>query len=398
MVFAYDFSDLASAANVVSNLQGRLRHAAETRKEAEHRFSATGYEGNVEILKLKAHAFLLAEELNLIFDAIKLAQDRAEDDIDQKSALLLNASASEISWRMLDDSRDLLAKLAMRDIDYSWLSRQDSSTVNKLAIGDLQAFDGSPHAVWPEILSKHHEPANHPLVKVCQFYHNTASPLTYLLQRELFILADWTVLAPVGGITIYETFELSLHPMRLQVDAKIGSRIMEYVWPARKQRALEHEEQPNTPDISQSARVDPPPTPIASRQSLDSSRALDRPRGSLENNRLAPPPLRKLGVSRSFTDLRSSAKSDFAPPPRSAMTLKPRANDLSRADHSVKLSRTDSTKSNLVDLAGPSVKKRVESGKQVARRRKIGDAAEMKTRSSQKTFIMVKISRRAIFR
>lgn len=166
LVFSYDFTDLSAAANVVADLQCRLRSAMETKLEAEMRFHATGYEGTAEILKLKAHIFLLAEELNLLFDAIKLAQDRAEDETDQKSALLLNASASEISWIMLDEKPDLLAKLAMRNIDYSWLSRQDSSTVNKLAIGDLQAYDGSPHAVWPEILSKHNEPSNHPLLKV----------------------------------------------------------------------------------------------------------------------------------------------------------------------------------------------------------------------------------------
>lgn len=166
LVFAYDFTDLSSAANVVADLQCRLRNAIETRREAEIRFRATGYEGSTEILQLKAHTFLLAEKLNLIFDAIKLAQDRTEDETDQKSALLLHTSASEISWRMLDERRDLLAKLAMRHINYSWLSRQDSSTVNNLAIGDLQAFDGSPHAVWPEIISKHNEPNNHPLLKV----------------------------------------------------------------------------------------------------------------------------------------------------------------------------------------------------------------------------------------
>jgi hypothetical protein len=168
LVFAYDFTDLSSAANVVADLQSRLRSATETRRDAEIRFHTTGYEGSAEILQLKAHIFLLAEELNLLFDAIKLAQDRTEDETDQKSALLLHASASEISWRMLDERRDLLAKLAMQHIDYSWLSRQDSSTVNNLAIGDLQAFNGSPHAVWPEIISKHHEPANHPLLKVRQ--------------------------------------------------------------------------------------------------------------------------------------------------------------------------------------------------------------------------------------
>src|SRR3954447_24491095 len=60
--------------------------------------------------------------------------------------------------------------------------------------------------------------------------------LIHFDQRGLFLLADWTVLAPVGGITIYEEFDLSLHPMRLRVDAKVGVRIMEYLWPARKQR------------------------------------------------------------------------------------------------------------------------------------------------------------------
>jgi hypothetical protein len=122
--------------------------------------------GKVEILKLKAQALSLAEELNLIFDAIKSAQDKVDDQSDRKSALMLRASSNEISWRMLDDQRDLLAKLAVRNIDFSWLSRADSSTVNKLVVGDLQAFAGSPKAVWAEILSKSEEPANHPLVKV----------------------------------------------------------------------------------------------------------------------------------------------------------------------------------------------------------------------------------------
>ena len=56
------------------------------------------------------------------------------------------------------------------------------------------------------------------------------------MQRDLFLLADWTVLPPVGGITIYEAFEVTLHPIRLQIDTRVGRRIMEYVWPARRDR------------------------------------------------------------------------------------------------------------------------------------------------------------------
>ena len=107
----------------------------------------------------------MSEELNLLFDAIKLAQDRSDDHTD-KSAVMLHASSSEISWRMLDKSRDMLAKLVIQNADFHWLNRQDSSTVNHLSVGNLQAFDGSRDAVWQEILAKHDEPTNHPLLKV----------------------------------------------------------------------------------------------------------------------------------------------------------------------------------------------------------------------------------------
>ena len=168
LLFTYDFTDLSSAANVVADLQGRLRNALETERTLEDNRNLVADGAKLQKLKLKAHIFLLAEELNFLFEAIKLAQDQVDDQNDQKSAVILHASSSEISWRMFDEDRILLAKLAVRAINFSWLSRQDSSTVNNLDVGDLQAFDGSPHAIWAEILSKHNEPANHPLLKVSE--------------------------------------------------------------------------------------------------------------------------------------------------------------------------------------------------------------------------------------
>lgn len=166
LLFAYDFTDLRSAASVVSDLQSRLRSVLETHDDVSRQIQDNRPQTALQTLKLKAHIFLLVEELNLIFDAIRLAQSKTDGRSDHKSALLLHASSSEISWRMLDDNRDLLAKLAVRNIDFSWLSKQDSSTVNRLTVGDLQAFDGSPTAVWAEIVSKYEELSNHPLYKV----------------------------------------------------------------------------------------------------------------------------------------------------------------------------------------------------------------------------------------
>ncbi|KAG1768119.1 golgi-body localization protein domain-containing protein [Suillus occidentalis] len=341
LLFAYDFTDFASAANVVSDLQGRLRNALETRRDAENHALSAISETRLEIIKLKAHIFLLTEELNLIFDAIKLAQDRADERSDQKSALLLLASSSEISWQMLDDHQELLAKLAVRDIDFSWLSKQDSSTMTNLVVGDLQAFDGSPHALWPEIVSKFEDPSNHPMCK-----------------RGVFLDADWAVLAPVGGITIYEKFQLDFHPIRLQLDASLGQRIMEYVWPARRSR----NKGTDTASPCDTHHLKP-------RASLDSSKLLNQPRSSLDSTSLTPP-LRKLGSSRSFTDLRSAAADSMITPYPVAQS---------------------NQRSLTADALDESRRHRHAIIRQVSLEHKT-DFDEMKTRSSQKNFVLVKIS------
>ncbi|KAH9899928.1 golgi-body localization protein domain-containing protein [Cubamyces lactineus] len=354
LLFSYDFTNLSSAADVVANMQSRLRQAIETKREAEPKLVGYGNPGRVELLKIDAHILLLVEELNLIFDAIKLAQDKAGDSSDQKSALLLHASSEELSWRMLDRHDQLLAKLAVRDTDFYWLSRHDSSTVNKLAIGDLQAFDGAADAEWTEILSKHDEPSTHPLVK-----------------RKLFLLADWTVLPPVGGITIYEEFELMLHPMRLQIDIRVGRKIMEYLWPARRDRN-------QSPTETESFMV---PEALAKSDDLPAVTYTDSPRHasfdvaprkSLDANRLAAPTLRRLGTSRSFTDLRGNARQDSLQVPRMTRT---RSSDALRARAAEGSA-----------MSKPTLSSGGRGHDKGRLRRDTDDAAEMKTRASQKTF------------
>lgn len=361
LLFAYDFTDSRSVASVVSNIQSRLRSMLETHDDVSRQVQDNRAQTKLQILKLKAHIFLLVEELNLIFDAIRLAQSRTDGHSDNKSALLLQASSSEISWKMLDDNRDLLAKLAMRNIDFSWLSKQDSSTANRLTVGDLQAFDGSPNAVWTEIVSKYEEPSNHPLYKVL-FVLEHFGRLSLHEQRDLFLDADWTVLAPVGGITIYEKFQLDFHPIRLQLDARLGERIMEYVWPARRGRNLADMER--VVDYLSDRPLEPPPP----RSSLESCTLTQKSRVSLDSSRLAPNQ-RKLGPSRSFTDLRSAAAESTKTPVETSFP------QTGTSDSDVNEDSWSIMKAAREDPPGKD------------------DAVEMKTRSSQKTFILVKISR-----
>uniref|UniRef100_A0A0W0FJY9 Uncharacterized protein n=1 Tax=Moniliophthora roreri TaxID=221103 RepID=A0A0W0FJY9_MONRR len=359
MMFTYDFTDLTSAAEVVSGVQRQIRNALDVEYNAHKSGRLDDEELAFELLKLRAHIVSLTEELNLLFEAIKFAQDRYDDQNDRKSALLLNASSSEISWRMLDDQRNMLAKLAVQNIDYYWLSRQDSSTVNNLSVGNLQAFDGSKDAKWAEIVSKYDDPPNHPLLK-----------------RGLFLTSTWIVLPPVGGITIYETFEMNLHPLRLQVDARVGKRIMEYLWPARKDRPEAIEEG------SLEIIGDPQTTvQVSGRSSLDSPRSIMSRQASnsgTPSSGLAPP-LRRLGASRSFTDLRMSASesSELSRP----LLQRTRSSEALRLRGNVKTPESlDHTR---------TMKKPDANG---GRNSSAGDAAEMRTRSSQKTFVLVRIS------
>lgn len=337
MLFMYDFTDIESAATVIGDVQARLRAAIETESNIESQvINAATETTQVGLLKLKAHIYLLSEELGMLFDAIQLAQDQSEGRTDHRSALLLHVTACDLSWRMIDVEQGTLAKLAVKNVVYDWLNKQDSSMTNQLIVADLQVFDGSPDSLWPEILCKHMDPANHPLLKKGQF-----------------INASWSVLAPVGGISIFADFELSFHPLRLQIDGRMGTRIMEYVWPARRQR---HE--------AKSLGIGRRSEETRAGSAVSASMDLARPREDGDHQLAPPAMLRRLGASRSFTDLRSSGQESLELP-------------TTKRTRSITSLRAATSSHSTVANAG---------------RRKAGDAAEMATRSSQKSFVRVKIS------
>lgn len=226
------------------------------------------------------------------------------------------------------------------------------------------------------------------------FFHQVLSHLNFN-QRGLFLLANWTILAPVGGITIYETFELSLHPLRLQIDAKVGRRIMEYVWPDREkgqtstEDSLEKEKIPAPP---LEIRVKSPTSPAA-RSSIDSPRGLHTPKRSMDpNGQTTLPTLRRLGSSRSFTDLRSAKDNG---PLNPSTFLSPQGFLTPPAF----LKRTQSSDSinfsSVLEAASVSGTSHTIDQEEINApdRKLLDDAHIMKTRSSQKSFVMVRISR-----
>lgn len=160
--------------------------------------------------------------------------------------------------------------------------------------------------------------------------------------------------------------------MRLQIDAKLGARILEYLWPARKRRKS-HAGVQSSRNVHallvHSSSSSRPHT--RSRTSLDSPTSWNEYQENAASRTLAVPS-RGLGMSRSFTDLRKSV------------------NDSSEL---IPLTRTRS--SHGMETLVVSSKR--DSHDFSLKRGKREDAVEMKTRSSQKTFVLARVSRYASF-
>lgn len=164
---------------------------------------------------------------------------------------------------------------------------------------------------------------------------------------------------------------------------------MEYLWPARRKRnkalngGASEDEELRLPPSALPSPITPRsqlPSPMTPRSPISPRRAsVDFiTTKSPEPNTLSVPGLRKTATSRSFTDLRKAASDSLHPPTSLQRTRS--------TDALFTLSSTNS--SSQASKGSEEQKEKRQMSKEEA-----DDAAVMKTRSSQKTFVWVKVSR-----
>lgn len=206
-----------------------------------------------------------------------------------------------------------------------------------------------------------------------------------MYQRGLFAEAQWRVLAPVGGISIYDYFELELHPIRLALETQLGNKIVDYLIPGRRSRREAMRSDISTvagpsENVSRSATSD------AGTEPLDDAipHFMGPSTGGSKSYTLTPhqEPKQKARpvTSRSFSNLRSAAA-------ESRITGY-HAPGLPKSSSSTALvDRKNSMDSNDVIKVGSAPKFGMKMDNVE------GDASEMRQRSAQKTFVHVKIPR-----
>ncbi|SNX85612.1 uncharacterized protein MEPE_04321 [Melanopsichium pennsylvanicum] len=387
MMFSYDFTDVSGLADIVSALQVRIRDARSLAEQYQAVADRLNERGKADFVALLGEMLDLVEELNLIMDAITTSQDsKGGADREKKSALRFMTQAQEVAWNMIgDEAGHLVAKLALRGISFSWLNKADNSAANTLSIRDLQALNVDPNAMFAEIITKYNRASEHPMAK-----------------EGRFLDAMWSVLPPVGGISIVDMFEFNLHPVKIQIELLVGRKIMDYIFGTKRQREKQEEEQKrlenenNHPENAAAKKKSPFARLLGRQKHLTSSSATtssqDAHRRSTNESSLGLSAADARSRSASSTDLRSFIR------PSSDGSREEDADSISgRASTKAMISNPATTKNSLKSRPStPSSGKEHATGNdrpgdQFAIAQK--NAAEMRSRASAyRTFVYVKIS------
>ncbi|BGP51898.1 Protein SABRE [Rhodotorula kratochvilovae] len=221
LVFTRDFSNLNAVMETVGKLQQQIRGLSGAAQEFQVHLDELDDDGRVQLFLQRAEALRLTGELSLVVEAFTRAQDsNGAKTTSKRAGLQLESRAAELTWHMLDKSDLPFAKFSVIGAEYSWVSKQDGSASNRMVIKDLRALNSSPEQIFAEIIAK----------------HETSDTDYQLAKMDVFAAALWNSLAPVGGISIVERFELHLHPVRLQLEHSVGRKILDYIFAERENK------------------------------------------------------------------------------------------------------------------------------------------------------------------
>ena len=282
-------NDLTTVRKEIKLRQSRIRDLTERISTLQLRLGdQPSSQGRMELALIQSDLTKQTDELGLIFGAVQINHEKG----DTKPGLWLEASSSDITWHMLDDSDYLLAKLSLKGLSLTWTSNTDGSTKNQLVIKDLQALDARPDAPFPEILSKHRnwKDRNNKMVKASRDIR--CMKFADSLQTDLLLRARWKTMPPVGGISILEDFKMRFHPLRIQIDASVGQKIQDYLLPKDRRNRF-HSVDTLSPEGRQPESPESPSHPNGSSQS---AATLLKPRALVAR-------------SASHTDLRAAVES-----------------------------------------------------------------------------------------
>ncbi|KAL4912474.1 mitochondrial protein from FMP27-domain-containing protein [Aspergillus aurantiobrunneus] len=219
-----DFSDLRGAPEMVYKLQSRIRQLEEIKEHFQIHAKYLDKHGWEDRLILEKDIARCEDELFFLMKAITTSQRKVEPTMTGATGVLRwNISASEIVWHLMKDESEPLVEFQLRNAEYDRTDNSDGSNHNLVAVERLYGLNLLPDAVYPQIIVP---------------YLDQSRPLEG--SDDSMIKVKWHMLEAVAGIPVVDDFEVSLFPLKIQLEHELGQRVFEYMFPNVGSSAFEN--------------------------------------------------------------------------------------------------------------------------------------------------------------
>ncbi|KAJ5690594.1 hypothetical protein N7462_004986 [Penicillium macrosclerotiorum] len=215
-----DFSDLRGAPEAVFKLQARIRQLEEIKEYFQINAKYLDKEGWEDRLTLERDLSQCEDELFFMMKAITTSQRRADPSSSKTNGVLRwSISASEVVWHLMKEASAPLVEFQLKNAQYERTDNSDGSNHNLVAVENLSGLNLLPDAIYPQIIAP---------------YLDQPRPLDDCILR-----VKWHMLEAVAGIPVVDNFEVSLFPLKIQLERELGQRLFEYIFPNMGSGAFE---------------------------------------------------------------------------------------------------------------------------------------------------------------
>ncbi|KAJ5811568.1 hypothetical protein N7474_007869 [Penicillium riverlandense] len=207
-----DFSDLRGAPEMVFKLQARIRQLEEIKEHFQINAKYLDKRGWEDRLALERDLSHCEDELFFMMKAITTSQKRMEPSSSKGNGVLRwSISAAEVVWHLMKEASAPLVEFQLRNAQYERTDNTDGSNHNLVAVERLVGLNLLPNAIYPQIIAP---------------YLDQPRPLDDHMLR-----VKWHKLEAVAGIPVVDNFEVSLFPLKIQLERELGQRVFEYIFP-----------------------------------------------------------------------------------------------------------------------------------------------------------------------
>lgn len=113
----------------------------------------------------------------------------------------------------MKDKNEPLLEFQLGNATYERIDHSDGSNRNAMAIDHIQGWNLLPNALYPEIIGPFKDPQHKPE------------------EKNRMLQLYWVMLEAIAGIPVLEEFQVTVHPLKIQLERSLGKALFEYIFP-----------------------------------------------------------------------------------------------------------------------------------------------------------------------